>query len=307
MTVNYETGEIVEPGTDLAPVDKTAASVVTVLERAKSWLSTAVEMTGPEEIAAAKAQIRTAEVYARELHLSKEIQLDAQEMVRRAEYALGKSIRKGQAEGTIRTRGQRGPQTDYTRTRDGRQQHIAVTADSGNCLPGVKDIAPDFYDNGSEMAALSNGVSDEQFDAAIEEAKAEGNLGRANVVRKVKGQAGPATRDQRADLIVKLANEGYSSRQMPAKVGVTEETVRQIAREYGIDIPADKAITRTRRINSTQLVVNTATALEGLVSGVELIDYDALDNAEVSQWATSLTDSMRVLNRFVKQIKEIAQ
>jgi hypothetical protein len=40
----------------LVPVDRSAESVVTV--NAKAWLSTAVEMTGPEEIAAAKAQMR---------------------------------------------------------------------------------------------------------------------------------------------------------------------------------------------------------------------------------------------------------
>lgn len=35
--------------------------------------------------------------------LAQEIQLDAREMVRRAEYALGKAIRQGQAEGLIET------------------------------------------------------------------------------------------------------------------------------------------------------------------------------------------------------------
>lgn len=39
--------------TELATVDKTAVSVVTTLENAKRWLATAVEMTGPAEIAAA--------------------------------------------------------------------------------------------------------------------------------------------------------------------------------------------------------------------------------------------------------------
>ena len=112
-------------------------------------------------------------------------------------------------------------------------------------------------------------LTDEQFDAAITEAKAEGNLSRANVVRKVKGQQGPTTRDQRADLIVKLANEGYSSRQMPAKVGVTEESVRQIARDYGIDIPADKAVGRTKRINSTEVAENTVTVT---AAGSDTID-----------------------------------
>ncbi len=293
---------------DLVPIDKTAASVVTVLENAKSWLATAVVMTGPEEIAAAKAHIRTAEIYARELHLSKDIQQDAQEMVRRAEYALGKAIRKGQEEGTIRTQGQRGPQSPYSRERHGQIEHVqAESASSDNCLPGVRDIAPDFYDNGSQIPAMVDGVSDEQFDAAISRAREEGNLSRANVVRKVRHQASPQTRDGRADLIEELARQGYSSRQMPSRVGVSEEAIRQIARDYGIEIPGDKAILRTRRIDSNRVAAQTVTALEGLVMGVELIDYAQIDPQGARQWAASLTDSLRVLNRFARQIKETTQ
>lgn len=304
----------------LVPVNPNAVSVVSMLEKAKVWLATAVDMTGPEEIAAAKAQIRTAETYAKELGLSKEIQQDAQEMVRRAEYALGKSIRKGQAEGTIRTRGQRAPQSAYVRDRFGAVEHVQAGADNAaTCLPNVRDIAPDFYDNGSQLAHLAD-LQPDQLDAALSDARAEGNLSRANVLRKARAvednpvtapsSAGvgttrsPALRQKRADLIADLAAQGYSSRQMPAQVGVSEGTVRKIAGDHGIEIPADRSQNRTRRINSTDVVVNTATALEGLVMGIELIDYQAVDPAQASQWADSLTASIRTLNRFLKQIKE---
>lgn len=296
MSVNTVTGEIVEPGTDLAPMSRDAASVVSVLENAKTWLTTAVEMTGPEEIAAAKAHIRTAEVYAKELGLSKDIQADAQEMVRRAEYALGKAIRKGQENGTIRTTGE-DTRTDLV----GRTNYVPK--------PSPYDFVgkDEMHGNNAGIAELA-AAEVEQFEEAITEARQEGNLSRANVVRKVKSQAtGHQTRDQRAELIEELAAQGYSSRQMPVKVGVTEESVRQIARDYGIEIPADRSIGKTRRLNSTSVVVNTATALEGLVSGVELIDFAALDVEEVRQWTASLTESMRTLNRFVKQIKETIQ
>lgn len=289
--------------TDLVPVDKTAASVLGVLENAKTWLATAVEMTGPEEIAANKAVIRTAETYARELNLSRDIQEDAQEMVRRFEYKLAKAIRQSQADGTLAVmhRGG-GPVSDYVR--DGKVIRVDRQRDTKPISPSVatgehQSILTDMY-------RMADGVEPETFESALVEAKAEGNLSRANVVRKVK-QANPTTRDARADLIAELAQQGYSSRQMPSKVGVTEESVRLIARDYNITIPADRSVVKTRRIDSTNVVVNTATALEGLVSGVELIDYAALDLTEVRQWATSLTDSMRTLNRFVKQIREVTQ
>lgn len=290
----------------LVPVDPSnAAAVSDYLSKARDWLATAVEMTGPEQIAAAKAEIATAAEATKQLGLSKEIQLDAQEMVRRAEYALGKAIRKGQEEGTVRVRGQRSGTFN---------RWNGETVDNRNSTKASPtDFASDTELNGNATTGQAGimhlaEAAPEQLDAALDEAKAEGNLSRANVVRKVRGQGGTViTRDQRADMICDLANQGYSSRQMPPKVGIAEGTIRLIARDYGIDIPADRVIGRTRRINSTDVVSKTVTALEGLVMGVELIAYDEIDPAEASQWAASLTESLRVLNRFAKQIKEIAQ
>jgi hypothetical protein len=300
--VNTETGEIT--GTDLATVDKSnAASVIGYLSQARDWLATCVEITGPEEIAQAKAQIATAAEATKQLNLSKEIQLDAQEMVRRAEYALGKAIRKGQAEGTVARTGENpGPQSDYTRG----DQIVRVSP----VLHAEKKVYPGELLRGGQLMsdtyALSDGVEQKDFDAAVEDAKREGNLTRRNVIRKVSArkQAGHQTRDDRADLIKKLACEGYSSRQMPSRVGVSEETVRQIARDFGIEITADKAIGGTRRHNSHRIASETVAALEGLAMGVGLINYDEIDPREARQWADSLNDSFRVLNRFHKQIKE---
>ena len=297
----------------LSPVDTLTPAMredalSTYLESAKQWLASAVEMTGPEQIAAAKAELKSVEDIAHNLNLSKDCKLDATEMVRRCEFELGRAIRKGQAEGNIRTKGERGPQPDYIRMRAGQEQHIAVGADSGNCYkPGVKDIAPEFYDNGAQIAKLSDGVEPERFETALTEAKSEGNLSRANVVRKIRQQAGPTSRDSRADLIVELAAQGYSSRQMPNKIGVSEETVRQIARDFGIEIPADKIVGRTRRHDSNRIASETVAALEGLAMGVDLINYADLNDAEKAHWADSLTHSLRALNRFAKQIKETTQ
>jgi hypothetical protein len=287
MNVDYRTGEITEPGTTLATIDRSAASVVTLLEQAKSWLATCVEMTGPAEIAAAKAQIVTAETYARELRLSKDIQMDAQEMVRRAEYALGKSIRKGQADGVIGVR--------HVKHADIGGADIKTPHEAAG-LSRPQDL--------TDAYSLADGVEEAEFDAALSDAKAEGNLSRANVVRKIKGQSSAVTRDMRADMIRSLADQGYSSRQMPAKVGVTEETVRQIARDFGIEIQADKAVSRARRHDSHRIASETVATLDGLAMGIELINYDDLDPEEARQWADSLNHSLRALNRFHKQIKE---
>ena len=112
----------------------------------------------------------------KQLNLSKEIQLDAQEMVRRAERGVGQAVRKGQRDGEIATRGNRelyaGPHH-----RQSRDKTLSSPADY---LPHGNDRAAAY--------AMADDVSDEQFDAALETAKEEQNLSRANVVRKVREQ-----------------------------------------------------------------------------------------------------------------------
>jgi hypothetical protein len=58
----------------------------------------------------------------------------------------------------------------------------------------VHDFAPDFFDNshkGSSISDFTDGVSDAQFDEAINEARADGSLSRANVARKCKAKSKP--------------------------------------------------------------------------------------------------------------------
>jgi tRNA U55 pseudouridine synthase TruB len=284
--------------TALVPLSKDAVSVVTVLENAKAWLSTAVDMTGPEEIAAAKAHIRTAETYARELNLSKDIQLEAQEMVRRAEYALGKAIRKGQERGEI---------TNLSTAALQRERAKSTESLEDSVLSRPTDFAThaELFGNSAGIYDVADDVTAEDFETAIDAAKGEGNLSRANVVRKVKAKT--RSRDDRADLIEELAAKGYTSRQMPAKVGVSEETVRQIARDFGIEIPADKTMGKTRRHDSNRIARETVAALEGLAMAADLINYDDIAEEEAAHWAISLDESLKVLNRFRKQIKEMAQ
>jgi len=283
----------------LVPVDPSSeASVITLLERAATWLAEAVHRGDANDVALVKAQVATAAEATKQLGLSKEIQLDAQEMVRRAEYALGKAIRRGQAEGTVLARGQGGSGEGL---RNG-----------GTKPSNFKDLVKpsDLFVSATDWHqtyAVSDGVEPWEFDAALHEAKAEGNLSRANVVRKVKGDTNPAglTRQQRADLIADLAEQGYSSRQMPKRVGVTEETVRLIAREFSIEIPADRIVGRSRRIDSTHIVESTVTGLENTVTALAFIDWTEVDPSQQDEWATSLTDSISELRRFLKQIKEM--
>lgn len=161
-TVNYTTGEI-------ATVDTSSEVAVTgYLQQARDWLATAVESTGPEQIAAAKAEIATAAEATKQLGLSKEIREDSTEMVRRAEYTLRKAVTKAQVDGVVTTRGD-------------------------NKSPGGDKPSPESFfgsrkewQDANAMANLDAG----DFDEVIAEARAEGNLSRSNVAEKAREKSG---------------------------------------------------------------------------------------------------------------------
>ncbi len=97
-------------------------------------------------------------------------------MVRRAERGVGLAIRKGQASGDVVPPGSNGgPQADYERN----GQTVRVTHPVRN----QNRMSPsEVFANGTDCAqtyAVTDGVTDEQFDEALTEAKDEGNLSRA--------------------------------------------------------------------------------------------------------------------------------
>ena len=95
-----------------------------------------------------------------------------------------------------------------------------------------------------------------------------------------------------------------SSGQIGERLGIGDDQVRQVAREHGIDIRADAVLGRARRPDSNRIVRETVHALEGLAMGVELADPAGLDPAEAAEWAASMTRSIRLLSKFLRQMKE---
>ena len=119
-------------------------------------------------------------------------ELSATELVRRAERCIVQGVRAGQAAGNITTRSDGGPKSDYQR--GGQTVHVAHQGVDS------KKFSPSTYigtgSNAMCMAALADDVSDEQFELALADAKAEGNLSRANVTRNIKGETKPKPADR---------------------------------------------------------------------------------------------------------------
>jgi hypothetical protein len=292
-----------------------AALVMAACERAKAWLQEALEHGGIEQIAEVRSQAEAVRVYTRQKQLGRDAELAAAEIVRRAERGIAVAIRRAQQQGRIARRGDRGsrgaPGVCGGNPGDTRGDHL------GSPQP--------FFKHPSERAgayALADDATDGEFEDALAAARAEGNLSRANVVRKI-GQRGrpaagcgaqvppsagesSASEEDRRELIAEHAARGMSSPQIAARLGTGDQQVRQIAREHGIEIPADVVTGRTRRHDPDRIVRETAHALEGLAMGVQLADLAGLDPAQAGEWAASLSRSLRVLARFARQLKEVS-
>ncbi len=173
--------------TDIESASDPAAYVVMACERAKTWLTQALEHGDIDQISelqSLKSDAETIRVLTVQKQLGKGAQTAAAEIVRRAERGIGAAIRHGQETGTVATRRE---MQSYA-GRVARHQH----GDNGLIVkdkPSPSDlVGSDELHNSNGILDMTDGVTDEQFEAALSEAKAEGNLSRANVVRKITGQ-----------------------------------------------------------------------------------------------------------------------
>jgi hypothetical protein len=187
----------------LAAIDPASreAAVTVYLTDARDRLALAVQATGPEAVAAIKAEIATAAEATKQLGLSKEIQTDAQEMVRRAEYAVRKSVTAAQHAGEVRVR----------------NDNLVPGGRSGASHTSTEKPSPasffatdDEYRDANAMAALP----EDKFEDVLTEARGEGNLSRANVAEKAREAAGrTASRKPPRKALVEVAKtRGFALR-----------------------------------------------------------------------------------------------
>jgi hypothetical protein len=290
------------------------AFIVRACAQAETLLRKALEAGDIDQVAEVKSQAEAVRARAMQMRLEKDALLAVTGFLRRAERGLGLAIRRGQEAGTIR-----GPHNGRQRPRPGVTPMRLVTEFSS-----IHDLAGGGKRDNSQVGiyALTDGISDENFEAALTEARTEGNLSRANVARKARARTAdvgsgrewiPGSGEyhgeapaQRRRLIRKWARQGHSSRQIAELLGMGAEGegVRRIARNAGIAIPADAFVGGSRHLDSNRIVRETVHSLEGLAMGIELADPAALDPAEAGEWAASLTSSIRVLSRFARKMKE---
>lgn len=282
-------------------------AVTSMLEQAASWLAHADAATSRvEDIANFKAYIATVAEASRRLKVSKECQMHAEVVVRRSERALGLSIRAGQERGEV-SRYSGGPRRDYVRSTG---QTVRVDRADESSAISPKSLTGSGLIQG-EVYAMTDGVTDDQFDEALDRAQDEKNVSRANVVRKVREvKSGAEAQATKWAHVAEMAERGYTSAQIARDVGMTETGLRAGAKREGIDIRADRVVGNGRRLDMRRVVEQTVLELAAAARTTNaLISVDALraarlDREDIQTWVDSLTDSIKALTQARNTIKE---
>lgn len=286
---------------DSLPKEQQELAVTMMLDQSKQWLDRAMEATNPaREVSEFKAFVATVAEASRQKKLSEDIQEDAVEMVRRAERALGVAIRKGQEAGEIET-----PLEAKSRAGNTRQHGVGYTP--------LKDRPTDFAkhhelsNSQGGIYDMSDGVTDEQFEDALAEARAEGNQSRANVVRKIKEAPSFAqSQSEKWQMVADLANDRYTSAQIAKRVGMSEKHVRSGGAKRGITFPADEVLGKTKRINGLDVLERIVASIEADESVLGLVEFESITPEQAAELLQRLTSPLRAINRMKNRLKEIS-
>lgn len=243
--------------------------VTELLVYAHAGLLVAIAAQDLPGIAEAKQKAATMQEIVKQLRMGNDMHLDSAEFVRRAERGLGVAIRDGQERGEIETQ-------QEARSRGGKARHSA-----GGSLPLAEKPKPTDYADSRELFGhksagaggiydFTDGVSDEDFEVAISDARAEGNLTRTNVARKARGRKKEAI-DSGAPLI-------------DAEVEPT---------------PAVKKTARARRTIEHMAVTISNFALGLADLNPAEVDKDAL-HVEID----AISDSIGLIRKFLKEVNQ---
>lgn len=148
--------------------------------------------------------------------------------------------------------------------------------------------------------------------ATPDEVRAKLRVGRDTVleIRRSLGLGVDKSRaavDKRRARMREMAEAGFTSRQIASELGLSEQGCRATLREEGIDVPADAVAMKTRKHDAARIIEHIVIDAENLTADVHLIDFDALDGAQIAGWLKSLNDSRDKLGAFIRRLMKEQQ
>jgi len=282
------------------PQDAREMLIASNLEQADAWLRAALDVPSPDprSIADYKVQVAAIEQMARQLRVSKDLQNNATKCIRRAERGVGVAIRKGQEDGVIATLADGASKREAHRG----SNNTSVLDRASKPSPDEFASKAELHGNGAGIYHMTDDVSDEQFEEALAEAESEGNLSRANVVRKIKEPG--EVREQLATRIAALAAEGYTSKQIASETGKHLDWVRKLARTRGITIPADIVTSRSHNLDAERMMTGAVEYTAAVADSLKMIDPNDLDPDDLTEWVKAIEKSARSILTTTRQMKE---
>lgn len=101
---------------------------------------------------------------------------------------------------------------------------------------------------------------------------------------------------ERRRMLTEMAGQGYSSRQIAERLGITEQSTRAIARDIGVDITADRVSPKSVRLNTQRVLSELLLSVEGACVGIKFIEPSAIDASERDQATQRLTQVISELS-----------
>jgi hypothetical protein len=293
--------------------------ITSLIERAGKALHAAVESGESAEVMAAyKDQAAALADLSKRVDVSKDAVLDAQVLQRRAERGLGIAIRHGQAEGAIRT------QKDGASVRDA---PFAGTAKGSKASPYEFASNAELYGdkrgtNSNGIYALADNGSPQEFDRAVSDARAEGNVSRANVVRKLKAQVeepevvgaptdAPAVADpfevKVRELAEKLPTMAAVYEQVKDGYGSGYSAFTGWCRRHGIEFEfRDPRAWEKYALSQRGVLERSSETVSAAARFLSELDVRALDPERIPEALERLGDARTNLTKAIRKLEELA-
>ena len=108
-----------------------------------------------------------------------------------------------------------------------------------------------------------------------------------------------------------LAGHGNTSKEIASAVGASRDTVKNWAKRYEFEIPADAAVANTQRhINSGDVLANSVEIFAHTAEGLGLINFDQIEGTtdeQAAEWLCSLKETQTAIRTLIRQIKSLTK
>lgn len=284
----------------LTPTEREVA-VTDLIDRAASEIQRAVDMGEPADVMAAyKDQAAAIADLTKRLDVSKDAVLNSQVLQRRAERGLGLAIRAGQEAGTVSNKTRGGDRRSKSASDFEIQNPTDFAKRSelyGTSRGGIEQTG---------IYALADNGTPDDFDNALDAAKEEGNVSRANVVRKLK-----RIDEDRRSPGVDWASIARSAAQYEfaeeARAAVAPDTSIEYfvaqCRKNGVTFTDSRK--RTAAIaKSNDLLDRVTLSLEVSAQTIPDINTEYIDPESAAEALDRLTTALPVINKLMRELKK---